>query len=86
MAVAVAVAETVILAPQRNRHIAFGSGIYRCAGSNLARMEMQVALKTWFERIPEFTLSDQGGITWAGGQVRGPRTLPFTFDSPETTR
>ena len=80
------VAETVILARQRNRRIAFGPGIYRCAGSDLARMEIQVALKTWFERIPEFTLSDQGGVTWAGGQVRGLRTLPFTFDSPETTR
>ena len=79
-------AETVILARQRNRHITFGSGIYRCAGSNLARMEMQVTLKTWFERIPELTLSDQGGVTWAGEQVCGPHTLPFTFDSPETTR
>ena len=79
MAAAVAVAETVILARQRNRHIAFGSGIYRCAGSNLARMEMQVALKTWFERIPEFTLSDPDAVTWAGGQVRGPRIMPVTF-------
>jgi cytochrome P450 len=49
-------------------------------------MEMEVALRTWFERIPEFRLSDPGGVTWASGQVRGPRTLPFTFDSPETTR
>ena len=72
--------DTVILDRQRNRHIAFG------AGSNLARMEMEVALRTWFERIPEFRLSDPGGVTWASGQVRGPRTLPFTFDSPETTR
>ena len=86
MTVTVTVAETVILDRQRNRHITFGSGIYRCTGSNLARMEMPVALKTLFERIPEFTLSDQGGVTWAGEQVRGPRTLPFTFDSPETTR
>ncbi len=78
--------DTVILDRQRNRHIAFGAGIHRCAGSNLARMEMEVALRTWFERIPEFRLSDPGGVTWASGQVRGPRTLPFTFDSPETTR
>ena len=69
--------DTVILDRQRNRHIAFGSGIHRCAGSNLARMEMQVALRTWFERIPEFTLADPGAVTWAGGQVRGPRILPL---------
>jgi Cytochrome P450 len=71
--------DTVILDRQRNRHIAFGAGIHRCAGSNLARMEMDVALRTWFKRIPEFTLSAPDEVTWAGGQVRGPRILPVTF-------
>ena len=71
--------EQVILDRQRNRHIAFGSGIHRCAGSNLARMEMHVALRTWFSRIPEFTLADPDAVTWAGGQVRGPRSLPIVF-------
>jgi len=72
-------AHEVQLDRQRNRHVAFGIGIHRCAGSNLARMEMEVALKTWMERIPEFTLSDPDAVTWAGGQVRGPRILPVTF-------
>ena len=72
-------AHEVQLDRQRNRHVAFGIGIHRCAGSNLARMEMEVALKIWFERIPEFTLSDPDAVTWAGGQVRGPRICPVTF-------
>ena len=72
-------AHEVQLDRQRNRHVAFGIGIHRCAGSNLARMEMEVALKAWFERIPEFTLSDPDAVTWAGGQVRGPRKLPVVF-------
>jgi cytochrome P450 len=71
--------DTVVIDRAHNRHAAFGIGIHRCAGSNLARMEMQVALSTFLERIPEFHLAETGAVTWCGGQVRGPRTLPLTF-------
>ena len=64
----------------RSKHAAFGLGIHRCVGSHLARMELRVALEVWMERIPEFSLADEAGITWAAGQVRGPRTLPLHID------
>jgi cytochrome P450 len=72
-------ADEVVLDREKNRHIAFGVGIHRCAGSNLARMEMDIALRTWFKRIPEFELTDASAVTWAGGQVRGPRNIPIRF-------
>ncbi|MGA2208221.1 MAG: cytochrome P450 [Acidimicrobiales bacterium] len=72
-------ADKVILDRQHNRHVAFGSGIHRCAGSNLARMELRVALEEWLARIPEFRLADGAEVLWAGGQVRGPRVLPVVF-------
>ena len=59
-----------------NRHAAFGLGIHRCLGSNLARMELRVALEEWMARYPDFELADSGAVTWSAGQVRGPRTIP----------
>jgi hypothetical protein len=70
-------ADEVILDRAENRHAAFGLGIHRCAGSNLARMELRVALEVFLERYPEFSLADPDAVTWSGGQVRGPRTLPI---------
>jgi hypothetical protein len=72
-------ADKVVLDRAVNRHVAFGSGIHRCAGSNLARMELRVALEEWLRRIPEFHLDATQEVTWAGGQVRGPRLLPVVF-------
>jgi cytochrome P450 len=72
-------ADKVILDRAQNRHIAFGAGIHRCAGSNLARMELRVAIEEWLRAVPEFSLEDGQQVTWAGGQVRGPRTLPVVF-------
>ncbi len=72
-------AEEVVLDRRINRHVAFGSGIHRCAGSNLARMELTVALEEWLRRIPTFRPAEGAELAWAGGQVRGPRILPVVF-------
>ena len=69
-------ADKVIIDRAENRHMAFGVGIHRCLGSNLARMELRVALEEWLKRIPTFSLADPDGVTWSQGTVRGPRALP----------
>ena len=69
-------ADQVLIDREVNRHSAFGLGVHRCLGSHLARMELKVALEVWMERYPEFSLEDPAAVTWAAGQVRGPRTLP----------
>lgn len=68
----------VIIDRKENRHAAFGLGIHRCVGSNLARMEMTVAVEELLKRIPEFSLN--GEVTWSEGTVRGPRRLPIKFN------
>ena len=71
----------VVIDREVNRHAAFGLGIHRCVGSHLARMELRVALEVWLSRIPRFTLADPSAVTWSGGQIRGPRTLPLRIRS-----
>ena len=72
--------DEVVIDRVENRHAAFGLGIHRCAGSNLARMEMQVAIEVWMDRFGDrFTLANPDAVTWSGGQVRGPRQLPIAL-------
>jgi cytochrome P450 len=71
--------DDVIIDRLENRHAAFGLGIHRCLGSNLARLELRVAIEEFLAAIPEFELADPSGeaVVWSVGQVRGPRVLPL---------
>ena len=66
--------DTFIIDRQENRHAAFGLGIHRCIGSNLARLELKVAVEEFVKRFPRFELA--GDTRWSVGQIRGPRELP----------
>jgi hypothetical protein len=72
-------ADTVVLDRTDNRHFAFGVGIHRCLGSNLARLELSVAVQRFLDRVPTFRLADPDAVRWSAGQVRGPRVLPLVF-------
>ena len=61
---------------EENRHAAFGLGIHRCLGSNLARLEVRVAVQEFVRHFPRFELADPGAVRWSVGQIRGPRELP----------
>ena len=55
-------ADQVIIDRKENRHAAFGLGIHRCVGSNLARMEMTVAVEEFLKRIPDFALAGEAYV------------------------
>jgi cytochrome P450 len=63
-----------------NRHVAFGLGIHRCLGSNLARLELLVALQEWLRVFPRYRLDESQETTWTSGQIRGPRNVPVLLD------
>lgn len=63
-----------------NRHVAFGLGIHRCVGSNLARIELLIALQEWLRAFPNYRLDTSAETTWANGQIRGPRNVPVLLN------
>ena len=67
-------ADSFVVDRQENRHAAFGLGIHRCIGSNLARLELRVAVEEFVKRFPRYELA--GDVRWSVGQIRGPRSLP----------
>jgi cytochrome P450 len=68
-------ADEVLIDREQNRHAAFGLGIHRCIGSNLARLELTIAVQEFVREFPEYSV--EGEVVWSLGQVRGPRELPI---------
>ena len=50
-------ADEFVIDRAENRHAAFGLGIHRCLGSNLARLELRVAVEEFLDRFPDFELA-----------------------------
>ena len=63
----------------RNRHLSFGVGPHRCLGSNLARMNMRIALEELLRRMEDIRLADGAAIRYHAGLTRSPLSVPITF-------
>ena len=50
-------ADRVVATASRPSHLAFGHGIHRCVGAELARLELRLALPELFRRIPDLRLA-----------------------------
>jgi cytochrome P450 len=61
-----------------NRHIAFGVGPHRCAGSNVARMNLRVALAELLRRLDDIELEDGTDIGYHSTFTRAPHAVPIT--------
>ena len=67
--------DRVMLDRKVNPHLAFGIGIHRCIGADLARMQLRVALEVFLNATKTCELA--GPVTWSPGAVRGPASLPL---------
>jgi cytochrome P450 len=64
---------------ESNRHIAFGAGPHRCAGSNLARMNLRIAVGEIVTRFEDLRLADDGEIPFHSAYSRAPVAVPIAF-------
>ncbi|MCW8380469.1 cytochrome P450 [Streptomyces justiciae] len=62
-------------------HVGFGFGIHQCLGQNLARAEMEIALRTLFTRLPALRLAAPADeIPFKPGDtIQGMLELPVTW-------
>jgi cytochrome P450 len=62
-------------------HVGFGHGAHHCLGAPLARMELQVALRTLITRLPGLRFAGSAEeIIWKTGlATRGPERMPITW-------
>jgi cytochrome P450 len=68
------------IAREPNPHLAFGHGLHFCLGAPLARLETQIALTEFLERVKSFQLAK--AEPWEprkGSHVHGPTRLPIRF-------
>ena len=65
------------------QHMAFAFGPHRCLGMHLARIETQVVLEAFLDRLPNVRLdADAGDVYISGVSFRSPLSLPVLFDPP----
>lgn len=64
----------------RTAHIVFASGIHRCLGSHLARLELRIAVEELLARIPDFAVTDGDALVYDNIAVRTVTHLPIAFE------
>jgi len=63
-----------------NRHLTFGAGPHRCAGSNLARLNLRVALEELTKRLVDIQIPEEAKpIRFHSVFSRAPLSVPITF-------
>jgi len=72
--------DTLDIARNPNKHVAFGNGIHYCVGAPLARLEGAIAFTTLVQRLPNLALTvDVNEIKWSQTVLlRAMKSMPVT--------
>ena len=78
--------ETIDLSRKATRHMAFGLGVHRCLGSNLARVMFKTMLTELLTRATDLAVRTSEVVRYAdASSVYGVRHLPITFTPGQRT-
>jgi cytochrome P450 len=64
----------------RTGHTAFGMGVHRCIGSNVARLQIEIAYEELLKQIRNLRLAPGAEITWMPGNSNALHAVNLEFD------
>jgi cytochrome P450 len=73
-------ADTLAFDEARSGHAAFGFGVHRCIGSNLARLQIEVAYDELLRQIKNLRLAPGAEIAWMPGNSNALHAVNLEFD------
>lgn len=62
-----------------NAHLAFGSGVHRCIGASLARLEIRIAIERLLAQVRDLRRASTAPVVFRPGVIRYPESLVVTF-------
>lgn len=73
-------AERFVVDREGNRHLAFGAGPHRCTGSNLARLNLRLAVDEIVQRLADIRLAPGAEpLPFHSALNRSPLSVPIVF-------
>jgi cytochrome P450 PksS len=80
--------DTLDIAREPNKHLAFGLGNHFCLGAPLARLEGEIAINTLIRRVPDLQIGVPINVLrWRSGLLlRGLESLPVSFGKVDSNR
>ena len=73
-------ADKLVFGEPRSGHAAFGFGVHRCIGSNLARLQIEIAYDELLRQIKNLRLAPGAEIIWMPGNSNALHAVNLEFD------
>jgi cytochrome P450 len=63
-----------------NKHLTFAAGVHTCIGMHLARLNIRIAIETFLQRLPQYSVADGFEPHFQAGITRSMTALKLSFE------